>query len=144
MATPNPAVTNQTREALQAMAALSAQVVKMAGVLNAKQAAAPKAADKDQLTKTAAALVDLGFANGLTKEAVEKQLADPTVALTALENLADLAHKQAAGDGRLANGKVTEKVAMSDLNPFGSNFNESEADAAYIRRMSAYQHNGRA
>jgi hypothetical protein len=33
---------------------------------------------------------------------------------------------------------------MSDLNPFGSNFNESEADAAYIRRMSAYQHTGRA
>jgi hypothetical protein len=67
-----------------------------------------------------------------------------TFSLTALENLADLAHKQAAGDGRLANGKVTEKVAMSDLNPFGSNFNESEADAAYIRRMSAYQHTGRA
>lgn len=132
---------NQTREVLQAVAALSAQVVKMAGVMNAKQASAPKAVDPEQLTKTAAALVDTGWAQGHTKEAVAKLLGDPNTALETLENLAVEAAKRANEvDKRLANGRPTEKIAMSESSPFGLNFQESEADARYNRALSGYVH----
>lgn len=137
---------NQTREALQAVASLSAQVLKMATHLNAKAASAPKAVSPEQVTKTASALIDNGWIDqGLTKEAVEKFLADPQTVLEAMENLAVKAAQERGGDTRLSNGKATksyEKTASSELSPFGNNFAESEADKAYNARLSAYQRNG--
>jgi len=143
MATPQ----NQTREALQAVASLSAQVLKMATHLNAKAASAPKAVSPDQVTKTAAALIDNGWVEkGLTKEAVEKFLADPQTVLEAMENLAVKAAAERGGDDRLASGRVTkayEKTASSELSPFGNNFVESEADKLYNSKLSTYQRTGR-
>jgi hypothetical protein len=137
---------NQTREAIQAVASLGAQVLKMASHLNTKAASAPKAVSPEQITKTAAALIEHGWVEqGLTKEAVEKFLADPQVALEAMENLAAKAAQERGGDARLSNGKATkayEKTASSELSPFGNNFAESEADKAYNARLSAYQRNG--
>lgn len=138
---------NQTREALQAVASLSAQVLKMANHLNTKAASAPKAVSHEQVSKTASALIQYGWIEqGLTKEAVEKFLSDPTVALEAMANLAEkAAGERGSGDSRLSNGKMTktyEKTASSETNPFGNNFEESEADKAYDARMRAYHRNG--
>jgi hypothetical protein len=144
MSTPQ---TNQTREALQAVAGLSAQVLKMATHLNTKMASAPKAVSQDQVTKTANALIEHGWVEkGLTKEAVEKFLQDPQIVLEAMESLAaKAAAERGAGDARLSNGRVTktyEKSASSETNPFGNNFEESEADRTYNSRLSTYTRNG--
>lgn len=137
---------NQTREALQAVASLSAQVLKMANHLNTKMASAPKAVGQDQVTKTANALIEHGWVEkGLTKEAVEKFLQDPQIVLEAMESLAAKAAAERGADARLSNGRVTktyEKSASSETNPFGNNFEESEADKAYNSRLSTYTRNG--
>lgn len=146
MSTPNA---NQptTQQALQAVASLSAQVLRMATAVNTKMASAPKTADAAQLEKTAAALIDCGWTPGMDKAAVVKLLADPQTALVAFENLAVKAAQEISGGGdpRLVNGRATgEKTAGTESNPFGLGHAESEADKMYAARLKAYQHNGSA
>lgn len=131
--------TNQTTEALQAMAALNAQVLKMANVINTRMAAAPKPVDPAQVAKTASALLDNGWAPGVEKAAAEQLLADPHTALVTLENLAVKAAQEVRKDPRLENGEMTNSKQANDTTPFGLGHNtESEADKAYKAKLRSY------
>lgn len=132
--------TVQTQEALQAVAALSAQVLRMAGVVNTKMASAPRAVDPAQIKAAADALVDNGWAPEMDKEAVAKLLSDPTVAITTLTNLAVKAAVEVNGDPRLAAGRATSTKFAADPSPFGTGV-ESEADRAYAARLKSYVRN---
>lgn len=124
-------------QAVQALADMSHGVIKMAQEYRARLAAVPKPIDKAEIEKAAAALVEYGWLTASQKEAAIKGLADPTVALQTLTELAIVKAAREGGDPRLAGGKPvpstngTHKQALDGARYDG----ESEADRMFLERQ---------
>lgn len=125
-------------QAVQALADMSQGVIKMAEAYKDRLAAVPKVVDKAEIEKCAATLVEYGWLTAGQKEAAIARLADPTVAVQTLTQLAVKA-ASSSQDPRLASGHAVPSTNGTHKQAFdGSRYDgESEADRAFLAKQLA-------
>ena len=133
-------------QTVQALAQMSAGVLKMGQELKTRLAAAPKAVDAEVLEKCAQAMIDSGWIDAARKPQLLDALSDPT---KALETLAEVATKSAeAIDGARNNG-ADPRLGNGTPVPHGDRYvgakkasvedEEPEHARAFLEKMTAYR-----